>query len=59
MCKAGIEIYDVYPMSASTLIGARDRVHFKKNVFPKAMDALTWWYLRNDTQKTLNVCFQP
>jgi hypothetical protein len=59
MCKAGIKIYDVYPMSASTLIGARDRVHFLDEVFPKAMEALTWWYLSNDKQKTLDVCFQP
>jgi hypothetical protein len=59
MCKAGIKIYDVYPMSASTLIGARDRIHFLDGVFPKAMEALTWWYLSNDKQKTLDVCFQP
>ena len=59
ICKAGFDIYDVYPMSASTLTGLRDRVHYVRGVFRKAMDALTWWYLSSDTEKTQNVCFEP
>ena len=59
MCKAGIEILDVFPMSASYPEGTDgsldkyDAVHFKKTVF-KPAEQLLYEYFNPRSSKTTN-----
>ena len=62
MCKAGIEVLDVYPLSASFPNGTDnsvdpfDSVHYKDSVFKPAEDILLeyfspWWNKVNHTKR--------
>ena len=58
MCKAGIDVLEWYPESIASPLG-RDRVHFKRGTFYKAMDALMWYSLPGTSPKTEKMCFVP
>ncbi len=58
MCKSGIDVLDCYPMSMATPL-ATDRVHFKPEIFFKAMDALTWYSLTGIHPRTTKMCLEP
>ena len=50
MCKAGIPVLDVYPMTASYPNGTLDHVHYSDNVQRAAEDQLIK-FIADETEK--------
>ena len=55
MCKAGFEVLDVFPSTASYMPGPYDVVHYKNKVFSEAENELEA-YVTGSNYKSTSVC---
>lgn len=58
MCEAGIEVLDVYPLSASYPQGTVDITHYRKEAFLAAERQLEWFVMAELWGKTRPVCME-
>ena len=58
MCKAGIEVLDVFPLTASSLKGTIDVVHYRRGVFHPAKMALETYVKAGPVFKSTGVCMK-
>jgi hypothetical protein len=56
MCNAGIEVLDVYPLSASYPYGTLDITHYNDEVFVAAEMELGRFVMAGSKEKTRTVC---
>ena len=56
MCNAGIDVFDVYPLSASYPQGTVDITHYNDEAFLAAEVELERYVLAQSRKKTREVC---
>ena len=57
MCKAGFEVLDVFPLTASYMPGPYDVVHYTNEVFNEAENELEEYIKAGNNYKSASVCF--
>ena len=58
MCKAGFEVLDVFPLTASYMPGTIDIVHYKNDVFNTAEIELEKYVKRGSEYEGTAVCIK-
>ena len=56
MCKAGFDILEVFPVTASYMPGPVDVLHYDSNVFSTAEDELEMYIKNGSEYSTPEVC---
>ena len=56
MCKAGFEVLDVFPLTASYMPGTLDIVHYTNEVFNEAENELEEYVEAGNNYKGASVC---